>query len=228
MDTGSHTNYSFIADNMFNNNLSATYFAGIKTYGSYYSVFERNTLTGMSEGISIKSYSDANTVRNNIISGGNVGLMIEGYGHTNDNEACFNYVHNASIPISLTSAEHIGTTYIYRNTFDKVAPQFKLFKTTDGIIYSNYNVIINPSIDTSFSQNFFKGKHQYQYFTSGLEQTIYETHFVVNNNLLGIATDNIIGTNGNFTDKYKPYKGIYGCEFATGSPQNLKLMSVSP
>lgn len=215
VDTASHTNYSYIADNVFNNDSSATYLAGIKTYGTYLSVFERNSLAGMSEGISIKSYSDSNTIRKNTILGGNIGLVIEGYGHTNDNEVCFNYVHNASLPISLTSAEHIGTTYIYRNTFDNVAPQFKLFKITDGMIYSNNNVIINPSTDSSFSQNFIKSKHQFQYFTAGSEQTIYENNFVVNNNLTGILTDNIIDTNGSLTTEYLSNVSIYGWEISS-------------
>jgi len=227
--SSSLSNYNTIIDNILTGGAGTTV-SGIKTYGVYYSVIERNTITSMPDGISIKSYSDNNSIRKNILKDNGTGISLMGYGSTSNNEFSYNFMYNNNSPLRFSSSGLVGATHIFRNTIYGGEPQFRLIKSTEGIFYISNNIVLNALTDSeSYGQNFSKNKYRFFYLTNGDEQNIFEKRFIFNNDLKGTTSGDIIDSNGKLTTEYKKtYLGIVGWETAGGMspPQSLKAIYV--
>ncbi len=185
---------------------------GLKAYGYYYSVIERNRITNMDDhGVSIKGSSDYNTIRGNIIRNCNVGIGSAGYEHTNNNEYCFNLIQGSNIPLYFNDSGTIANTYIYNNTTDTSPPRFRILETDDMPFVVYKNIFINNATDSStFGEEFYRNKCRFQYLASGQEQVIYQNNFIFNNNLMLSDSDGVLDSNGLLTGAYSQYEDSYG------------------
>ncbi len=220
----SQSYYNVIQDNVMIGG-TGSWVTGVKAYGLYHSVIEDNRIQGMTDfGISIKSHSDYNTIRHNVVKNCVKGIGAAGYGHTNNNEYCFNLIlDSGEIPLYFNDSGTIASTYIYRNTVNAFPPRFRIIESDDRIFHIYNNVFVNESVESSFyGSDFIKNKCRFLYLPQGSEESIYHNNFDFQNNLLGTASDNIIDSNGDFATAYSEYISVCGWQILgdgnSGSP----------
>jgi len=200
---GDYSQNSVIVGNTFEDG-SNTYASGLKLYCVNYLVVENNIFDNFPDsGINIKSKIQYVAVRNNRISNINNGINIgDSTPAISDVEISFNYIHdNSYTGIYKNKAYGAGVHYFFRNTI--VDPfYFREIPATPvtGPFYISNNVIVNSDPD--------------DHIRDSEHYSIEATRTVLDDNLMGFPSDNLVDSNGNLVDR--SLVGTYGWEVGEG------------
>lgn len=132
----------------------------------------------------------------------------------NNVEILYNLVYNTGpvggctgcgTALEFNNFSNATNMYIYRNTFvGRIRAES--VDSSDGPFYFNNNVIVNPDSGTP------AGSHIYHDYSTDPSRVI------LNNNLVGDPSDNIVDSIGNLTSAYSSYLGTHGYQTSGWTP----------
>lgn len=152
---------------------------------------------------------------NRVFGTSNNGILVQYYATSTDIEISHNFVKmttGKAVRLNSESVTTGGKVYVLRNTLLGGVEAIRT-TSTNGPFYFNNNVIIN---ETTYQDK--------------IQRTSIDdaSRLIIQNNLTGNSSANIVDSNGNLTTDYSSYLGIYGYQTGLTSTPPLNLIPNPP